>query len=315
MPDAIIRVDWCGMLRAMIRNRPVEAGFSEMSFKRTVLPLTVVLVARGMVASCSGPTKSSRVDPKLGVSASPRVADVNRPIPKGGGNYKVGKPYTVAGVTYVPKEQPNLDRVGTASWYGDDFHGRLTANGEIYDMNAFSAAHPTLPLPSYVRVTNLENKRSVVVRVNDRGPYAHDRLIDLSKRTANVLDFHNKGLAKVRVQYVGPAPLEGDDTAWLTASVRVEDGATPTTLLAATLPQAPSVMPESRPVSAFAANDMVPRVGVGQDQASSRRRSVFGLLAGYAQSDRTVDSIESAFAAFDTTATVALPAAFAPATR
>ncbi|MGE0232603.1 MAG: septal ring lytic transglycosylase RlpA family protein, partial [Flavobacteriaceae bacterium] len=267
-------------------------------------------------ASCSGPANNvSRVDPKYGVSASPRVADTSQPIPKGGGSYKVGNPYTVAGTIYTPREQPYLDKVGIASWYGDDFHGRLTANGEIYDMNSFSAAHPTLPLPSYVRVTNLENRRSVVVRVNDRGPYAHDRVIDLSKRAANVLDFHNRGLAKVRVQYVGRAPLEGDDSAWLTASVRMEDGATPTTLLAATLPQAPSVMPESRPISAFAAGEPTPRVGVGETFVPQNRRGVLGLLTGYSQLDRTPDSIEAAFAVFDTGTTVALPAAFQPSTR
>ncbi len=100
-----------------------------------------------------------------------------------------------------------------------NFHGRLTANGEIFDQNHLSAAHPTLPLPSYVRVTNMANGRSVVVRVNDRGPFAHGREIDLSSRTADVLDFKNQGTAKVRVQYVGRAPLKGDDTRFLMASI------------------------------------------------------------------------------------------------
>ncbi|MCB1475375.1 MAG: septal ring lytic transglycosylase RlpA family protein [Rhodobiaceae bacterium] len=287
-----------------------------MRFRNTALQLASGLVVAGIIASCSGPANNvSRVDPKYGVSASPRVADTSKPIPKGGGSYKVGNPYTVAGTTYTPREQPNLDKVGIASWYGDDFHGRLTANGEVYDMNSFSAAHPTLPLPSYVRVTNLENRRSVVVRVNDRGPYAHDRVIDLSKRAANVLDFHNQGLAQVRVQYVGPAPLEGDDSAWLTASVRMEDGATPTTLLAATLPQAPSIMPESRPINAFAASEPTPRVGVGEVYSPQRRRGVFSLLTGYSAADRTADSIDAAFAVFDNRDTLSLPAAFKPATH
>ena len=102
--------------------------------------------------------------------ASARVVEPGEPVPKGGGVYRVGKPYTVAGRTYVPGRQSGYSAVGLASWYGDDFHGRYTANGEIFDMNAISAAHPTMPLPSYARVTNLANHRSIVVRVNDRGP-------------------------------------------------------------------------------------------------------------------------------------------------
>ena len=93
---------------------------------------------------------------------------------------RIGKPYQILGSWYEPKDDPNYDRTGMASWYGAAFHGRMTANGEIFDSAAISAAHPTLPLPSYVRVTNLENDRSIVVRVNDRGPFRHKRLIDVS---------------------------------------------------------------------------------------------------------------------------------------
>lgn len=125
------------------------------------------------------------------------------------GTYKLGNPYTVAGRTYVPRNDPNYDRTGTASWYGDDFHGRLTANGEVFDMNRLTAAHPTLPLPSLVRVTNVENGRSLVVRVNDRGPFLHNRIIDLSRASAKTLGFQHQGTARVRVQYVGPANLDG----------------------------------------------------------------------------------------------------------
>jgi len=155
---------------------------------------------------------------EYGVGASPRLTSSSR-VKKGGGRYQVGKPYKVAGNWYHPKEQPNYDKVGTASWYGPNFHGRLTANGEIYDQNMLSAAHPTLPLPSYVRVTNLANGRSALVRVNDRGPFAHGRLIDLSNKTAEVLQFKHQGTAQVRVQYVGRAPLNGDDTRFLLASI------------------------------------------------------------------------------------------------
>jgi len=141
-------------------------------------------------------------------------------VPKGGGMYRVGKPYNINGRTYVPAENPAYRAEGVASWYGRDFHGRLTANGEVYDMHGISAAHTTLPLPSYVRVTNLENGRSIVVRVNDRGPYAHSRVIDLSIGTAKALDFYSRGLARVRVEYVGRAPIEGTDDEMLMATLR-----------------------------------------------------------------------------------------------
>ncbi|WP_332714418.1 septal ring lytic transglycosylase RlpA family protein [Pelagibacterium mangrovi] len=154
----------------------------------------------------------------MGVGASPRVSTAYHP-PKGGGRYQVGQPYTVAGNRFVPREQPDLDQTGTASWYGPAFHGRLTANGEIFDQHYLSGAHPTLPLPSYVRVTNLANNTSALVRINDRGPFSNSRVIDLSRHTAQVLGFQQQGTAKVRVQYVGPAPLNGDDTRFLTASV------------------------------------------------------------------------------------------------
>ncbi len=115
-------------------------------------------------------------------------------------DYKVGDPYQIAGVWYYPKEDYNHDETGIASWYGTKFHGRKTANGEIYDMNALTAAHRTLPMPSYVRVTNLENGRSLVLRVNDRGPFARSRVIDVSRRGAQLLGFQQQGTAKVRVQ-------------------------------------------------------------------------------------------------------------------
>ncbi|SNY93453.1 Rare lipoprotein A (RlpA)-like double-psi beta-barrel [Cohaesibacter sp. ES.047] len=182
-----------------------------------IAALSVSLVA------CSGTTsknKKGRYDPKYGVSASTRVATDKSHFKKGGGHYKIGRPYKVAGRTYVPKHQPNYEKTGKASWYGDDFHGRLTANGEIFNMNELTAAHPTLPLPSYVRVTNLKNGRSVIVRVNDRGPYAHNRVIDLSKRVAEVLSFKNDGIANVRVKYVGKARMDGKDARYLEASYR-----------------------------------------------------------------------------------------------
>jgi len=151
-------------------------------------------------------------DPELGVKASPRVAS-GRSLPKGGGHYKVGKPYKVAGRTYVPREDRSYDRTGVASWYGEAFHGRRTANGEIYDMHALTAGHPTLPLPSYAYVTNRDNGRTILVRINDRGPYVGNRIIDLSWRSARELGFTREGLARVRVRYAGRAPLNGNDAA------------------------------------------------------------------------------------------------------
>jgi len=125
-------------------------------------------------------------------------------IPEVGGAAKVGKPYKVAGVWYRPRSQPAYDRRGIASWYGRKFHGRRTANGERYNMNALSAAHTTLPLPSLVRVSNLDNGRSVVLRVNDRGPFVRGRIIDVSRYAARLLGFQKQGTARVRVQAVGP---------------------------------------------------------------------------------------------------------------
>jgi rare lipoprotein A len=179
----------------------------------------------------------SNVDPKYGVAASRRVVEPGEPVPKGGGAYRVGRPYQVAGRTYVPEENTNYDAEGVASWYGDVFHGRLTANGEVFDMNSVSAAHPTLPLPSYVRVTNLRNNRSLVVRVNDRGPFHENRVIDVSVRAAKLLDFHRFGVTHVRVEYVGRASLNGSDDEKLAATLRHGTPAPgPATMVAAAKP-------------------------------------------------------------------------------
>jgi rare lipoprotein A len=175
-----------------------------------------------LLANCTSQTTklSSRIDPKYGVAASPRVIEPGQPVPKGGGVYRVGRPYQVAGVTYVPEENRSYRNEGLASWYGDDFHGRLTANGEIYDMEAISAAHPTMPMPSYARVTNLKTRKSLIVRVNDRGPYHANREIDLSSKAADLLGFRGQGVARVRVEYVGPAPIQGSDDRQLIATLR-----------------------------------------------------------------------------------------------
>lgn len=124
-----------------------------------------------------------------------------------GGIYKVGNPYKIAGEWYYPRENTKYDNIGIASWYGPKFQGRRTANGEIFDMNLLTAAHPTLPMPVMVQVTNLENGRSMKLRVNDRGPFKKNREIDLSRRAAEILGFKDKGTARVRVKYLHRAPL------------------------------------------------------------------------------------------------------------
>jgi rare lipoprotein A len=181
----------------------------------------VAVAACLFLANCASSGKfASRVDPRYGVSSSPRVVAMGDPVPKGGGTYRVGKPYTVGGRVYVPEEDVNYREEGLASWYGDDFHGRLTANGEVFDMASLTAAHPTLPMPCYARVTNLSNGKSLIVRVNDRGPYHGNRLMDVSSRAAELLEFKSSGIARVRVEYVGRAPLEGSDDNQLIATLR-----------------------------------------------------------------------------------------------
>ena len=142
---------------------------------------------------------------------------------RGGGHYKIGSPYHLNGVRYVPKVEPEYDKIGIASWYGPGFHTLSTANGEAYDQNMITAAHPTLPLPSYARVTNLENNRSIIVRINDRGPFRGNRIIDLSKGVAQLLNVYRKGTAKVRVQYLKRAPLEVNDDEYLLSSYQVNN--------------------------------------------------------------------------------------------
>lgn len=184
----------------------------------------IVVLALGL-ANCSSATQkvgTAKVDPKYGVAPSPRVVADGKPIPKGGGRDHTGKAYKVAGKTYVPNLNEKYTATGTASWYGADFHGRLTANGEVFDKHSIAAAHPTLPLPSYVRVTNLANNRSMVVRVNDRGPFHGGRIIDVSRSVADALDFRRAGTARVKVDYVGRASLRGSDDRKLLATLQID---------------------------------------------------------------------------------------------
>lgn len=176
-----------------------------------------MVAKKGPQAEVNDVTKFSSAE--YGVQASPRVT-TSKTVKKGGGRELVGRPYQVRGKWYTPKEDPGYDKSGLASWYGPNFHGRLTANGEIYDQYHLSAAHPTFPLPSYARVTNKKNGNSVIVRVNDRGPFAHGRIIDLSSKAADLLSMKNDGVAAVQVEYVGRAPVDGDDMPYLIASYK-----------------------------------------------------------------------------------------------
>ncbi|WP_082507925.1 septal ring lytic transglycosylase RlpA family protein [Methylobacterium sp. Leaf113] len=173
------------------------------------------------LAGASG--SGSALDPKYGVKASPRLYNEGDVIPKGGGRRFSGKPYVVAGRTYVPRDDAKgYVREGLASWYGSAFHGRMTANGEVFDRHSIAAAHPTLPLPSYARVTNLANGHSMIVRVNDRGPYHANRLMDVSEEVAEALEFRRSGTARVRVEYAGKASTAGSDDRKLLATLRTD---------------------------------------------------------------------------------------------
>ncbi len=163
----------------------------QLGFVRRFL---LILVGIGVLAGCA--------ETKLVMHSAKRIMGPSDPEPneKLPTEYKIGKPYQIAGVWYYPQEDFEYDETGIASWYGAKFHGRRTANGEVYDMNTLTSAHRTLPMPSFVRVTNLENGRSLILRVNDRGPFARGRIIDISRRGAQLLGFQKQGTARVRVQ-------------------------------------------------------------------------------------------------------------------
>ncbi len=194
---------------------------------------TLVLSLAGLLGACASLTPEDPVATRFradaGSPGSLTRADRSTPQPgQGGGRYKVGAPYQEGGVWYVPAEQPGYDEVGLASWYGDAFNGKKTANGETFDMHAISAAHATLPMPCMVEVTNLDNGRVIQVRLNDRGPYHPGRIIDLSHAAAEQLGYAVKGTTRVRVRYVGPAPLtEIAAPATIALGSRVADFMTP----------------------------------------------------------------------------------------
>ena len=175
---------------------------------RQIPRLLVLGAASLMLANCTTDDNVASRANRKHAATSPRIAATGEIAPKTESivrkrQVKVAREHAVEKV--ITEKTANYAAVGVASWYGEDFHGRRTANGETFDMNSFSAAHPSLPLPSNVRVTNLANHRSVVVRVNDRGPFVGGRVIDVSAKTAKTLGFYDDGLSKVKVEYVGRA--------------------------------------------------------------------------------------------------------------
>lgn len=276
------------MKKALLFPLTGEKGHTSVYKKAESAPSVVkqtrsfLLVAASclVLAACGGDSSKVKFSEKdYGVAASPRVVKGAKPVPKGGGRAVVGKPYKVAGKWYYPKDDPNYKKTGMASWYGPTFHGRMTANGEIFDRNGLTAAHTTMPLPSYARVTNVENGRSMIVRVNDRGPFHGNRVIDLSERVANMLDTKKHGVAKVKVEYVGRAPLHGQDESYLMASYQgpgaVAPGATrPGTLLAFNKPSSSGVVgraptPKNRPYTAPSLVASVDATGLPAAQVAS----------------------------------------------
>jgi rare lipoprotein A len=262
-----------------------------MRAPRGALPLRVAgaLMIGALAANCSGPPQqTSSVDLKYGVEPSPRVVEDGELVPKGGGRAMVGKPYMIAGQIYTPVVDPSYSDVGQASWYGDAFHGRRTANGEVFDKESIAAAHPTLPLPSYVRVTNLSNRHSMVVRVNDRGPYHANRLIDVSQRVAEALDFKHYGTTRVKVEYLREASIMGSDDRKLMATLR-SDG-TPARLPSGSLlpvmvaAAAAAPLPPQRPFDLGGARGArVPlALGVSADGPDSRQGRVVAASLHYA---------------------------------
>ena len=218
-------------------------------------PLFFASIALGLLAlaGCSEVKLALHLVKKLSLETQE-----TQPLPAAAEDdgYKLGTPYEIEHVWYFPSYDSNYNRTGIASWYGHPFHGRPTANGERYDMNEVTAAHPTLPLPSRVRVTNLENGRQVVMRVNDRGPFIDGRLIDVSRRAAQLLGFYRKGLAEVRVEYLGLDHVQ-PDVPWPADSPKIAlaDGAS----AVAVKPRQPEpstatvVLPPVKPVRTAAA--------------------------------------------------------------
>jgi rare lipoprotein A len=225
---------------------PAPIVYVSLAAKQMTADRAPLVIERGGDASAAQARKAARGSessipasyssaPAFNPSASRPATPGARPLAgPGEAEPYAGAPYQIEGRWFVPAHEPDYNEIGVASWYGPGFHGKATASGEVFDRDALTAAHPTLPIPSLVRVTNLSNGRTIVVRLNDRGPYKNDRIIDLSKAAAEALGVTATGTAKVQVQYVGPAPAEPNS---VPADMRRNAG------LAATSPaEAPAVI-------------------------------------------------------------------------
>ena len=214
-PSAISALQRLTLLSLLRDNMIVILGWPSLVgpvLRHSFLASALALLFLAGCASSPAPTRtfSSTVAPlPAATPVSPALlasrVDTASLIAGDSDHQKVGRPYMVGGQRFVPQRDDAYDVVGIASWYGPTFHGRPTANGEVFDQNTMTAAHTTLPIPSIAEVTNLENGRQVVVRINDRGPFVDDRLIDLSRAAADQLGYRANGLARVRVRYLGPA--------------------------------------------------------------------------------------------------------------
>jgi rare lipoprotein A len=204
-----------------------------MGMRSAMRQVEIVCALAAFAAACS--------------TAPPETPTVS--LPSGTGVYKIGEPYEQNGVWYQPHTQLDYDETGVASWYGPGFHGQRTANGEIFDESGLTAAHPTLPMPVNVRVTNLDNGRSLVLRVNDRGPFARGRIIDVSARAATLLGFYGKGTANVRVTYLARADMPGAAPAETAPEIAA----------AAAAPAAEVEMAALDPVAAVPATEQMPQ--------------------------------------------------------
>lgn len=219
-----------------------------------------------LLAACASQPKPKAVS----------TAPVSKPAVPG---VKIGKPYQVFGVTYYPEDDRSYDRTGIASWYGPTFHEKATANGEIYNQDDVTAAHKTLPMPSWVEVTNLDNGRQLVVRINDRGPFVDGRIIDLSRRSAQLLGVDRPGLARVRVKRVFP---EGDWARDMAAQPRLVSAPTAPPPVAA----APIVATAALPAPAVAAPTIAAQpnarfIQVAAVSDEGRARALASVLGDY----------------------------------
>ena len=281
---------------------------------KRVRSLSILLLAGASLAACATPhPRLSNRLPRSPMAQAPSGA---------GATFKVGEPYQVAGVWYVPREQPDYNVTGTASWYGDEFNQKPTANGEIFDMGAISGAHTTLPLPSMVEVTNLDNGRKLMVRVNDRGPFVGGRVIDVSHAAARELGFDQKGLARVRVRYVGPAAMPDSSlryaansraptvtrpaptytpaptyaSAPISAAPIATASAAPAAVSSSVLPPAiatPQALPAAAAPVQFAASAQLPSAAVPQVQAAIYRIQA-GAFSDPANAQRVASQLASA---------------------